>query len=63
MAKAKLVSSAFVPCLGCGNKVWLIFKPPVIMISSPDITCGKECLARYVVSTKAFLERQVRDAS
>ena len=63
MAKATLISSAFVPCLGCGNKVWLIFKPAVIMISSPDITCSEECLARYIVSTKSFLEKQVRDAN
>ena len=54
------------PCIGCGNKFMVIFESGgrntgVYVLSAPEFACSRECLARYEVSLKAFLERKPRD--
>lgn len=56
-----MVSYIYVPCIGCGNSCIVQFLLPKLVISAPQIACSNECLARWAVSTKAFLEKQVRD--
>lgn len=57
-----MVSYIYVPCAGCGNNCIVQFLLPKIVISAPQVVCSHECLARWTVSMKSFVERQVRDA-
>lgn len=61
MDTLKKSSQLFVPCLGCGNKVWMILKPPVYVISTPEIVCSEECANRHEVHMKRFMEMQNKD--
>lgn len=58
-----MVSHINVPCVGCGKSFIVEFLLPKIVISAPQFACSHECLARWTVSMKSFLERQVTDAS
>lgn len=61
MDTIKKQSSIFAPCLGCGHKVWMILKPPVYVISSPEIVCSEECANRHEVHMRNWMEIQNRD--
>ena len=59
--KLRPVEWIWVPCVGCGTNQWIIFEPAKIVISAPQVACSQECLDRWTVSMKSFVERQVTD--
>lgn len=61
MDTLRQVDWIFTPCVGCGNKQWIILSKPQFVLSEPVIACSKECLNRYEVTTMAWLERQNKE--